>query len=113
MKFSAPYDPRYTLTVHLVQITLVVLVLILSITRVAITTVPITRATIMGIPIVSCLPIPTPAPPPPPPVPLAPYSISQKMVGKANLATRLQPAEHKIPHHPSIPNPDGARGPLP
>lgn len=52
MKLSALFDPRYTLTVHVVQVILILLVFILAIARVSMTEVPITRANIMPIPIV-------------------------------------------------------------
>ncbi|KAL2104694.1 hypothetical protein VUR80DRAFT_9851 [Thermomyces stellatus] len=51
MKLSALFDPRYTLTVHVVQVILILLVFILAIARVSMTEVPITRANIMPIPI--------------------------------------------------------------
>ncbi|SPO04714.1 uncharacterized protein DNG_07399 [Cephalotrichum gorgonifer] len=50
-RLSVLFDPRFTLTVHLVQITLILIVLILSFVRISMTEVPITRANIMSIPI--------------------------------------------------------------
>ncbi len=51
-KLNALFEPRYTPTIHLIQLCLILLVFILAIVRVALNEMPLTRATIMFIPIV-------------------------------------------------------------
>lgn len=51
-KLNALFEPRYTFTIHLIQLCLILLVFILAIVRVALNEMPLTRATIMFIPIV-------------------------------------------------------------
>ena len=51
-KLKALFEPQYTLTIHLIQLCLIILVFVLAIVRVALNEMPITRATIMFIPIV-------------------------------------------------------------
>lgn len=51
-RLKALFTPQYTLTIHLVQLTLIILVFILAIVRVSLNDAPLTRANIMFIPIV-------------------------------------------------------------
>lgn len=51
-RLKALFEPQYTLTIHLIQLALIILVFILAIVRVSLNEVSLTRSTIMFIPIV-------------------------------------------------------------
>lgn len=94
MKLILLFDPRYTLTVHIVQVILILLVLILSIVRVSMTEIPITRANIMSIPIVCHHPRP-------------------RLANSTGPKLTIVDIEHQVTRYPCIPTPDGAQRTFP
>lgn len=89
-KLKALFGPQHTFTIHLIQLTLIVLVFILAIVRVSMTEVPITRANIMFIPIVRILSSP----------PTHPETREQ------HIDILKRTAEPQVPHHHLVPAPN-------